>query len=159
MIISNSSPIITLGAIGKLDLLKKCFKEVIIPSAVYTEISQKEDKPEFISLQQGIGQGWIKVEKTEMLSLLKTHTLGDGEKEAISLASKHKVILIIDDDTAKAYAEIMGVEAHGTLYVLILSVCKKILTGNEAIDILNQMMKVGFYLSTEVYGKFLEEMK
>lgn len=159
MIVSNSSPIITLGASGKLELLKKCFKEIIIPLAVYTEISKKEESPEFISLQRGIDEKWIKIEKIEMLSLLKTPTLGDGEKEAISLASKYKVILIIDDDTAKTYAEIMRVKAHGTLYVLILAVHRNILSKKEAIEILNQLMKAGFYLSTELYGRFLEEMK
>ncbi len=158
MIVSNSSPIISLGAIGKLHLLKSCFKEVLIPSAVYVEISQKAESPECISLQKGIDEKWITREKAEVLPLLKTNLLGQGEKEAISLAAKHKVILIIDDDTAKTYAEIMGVEPHGTLYVLILAVHKQILTGKEAINLLNQMMKAGFYLSTEVYGMFLENM-
>ncbi len=158
MIVSNSSPIISLGAIGNLSFLKRCFNEVIIPVGVYTEISRKGESPEFISLQKGIDERWIRIEKVDVLPILKTNMLGEGEKEAISAAAKYKAILIIDDDTAKAYAGIMGVESHGTLYVLILLVRKKILTRDEAIDILNQMMKTGFYLSTEVYGMFLESV-
>ncbi len=158
MIVSNSSPLISLGSIGRLDLFKKCFKEVAIPSSVYHEISQKKESPEFISLQKGIDERWIAIEPVEVLPLLKTNALGEGEKEAISLASKHKVILIIDDDTAKRYVEIMGVEPHGTLYVLILAVRKKILTRKEALEILDHMMKIGFYISTDVYGHFLAEI-
>ena len=158
MIVSNSSPIISLGTVGKLELLRKGCKEVLIPSGVYEEISEKKESPEFISLQKGIEEKWIKVEKIELLPLLKTNTPGQGEKEAISLAAQHKAILIIDDDTAKAYATIMGVEAHGTLYILILAVHKNIVSKKEAIEILTHMMNAGFYISTEVYGMFLREI-
>jgi len=34
----NSSPLIFLAKIGKLDLLNKLFDEVIIPKAVYEEV-------------------------------------------------------------------------------------------------------------------------
>lgn len=158
MIVSNSSPIISIGTIGRMDLFRKCCKEVIIPFAVYTEISQKKESPEFLSLKKAIEEKWVKVEKITLLPSLRTVTLGEGEKEAISLAAKHKLILIIDDDMAKKYAEIMGVEPHGTLYVLILAVRKKILNKKEAVDILHQMMKAGFYISTDVYAIFLAEI-
>lgn len=158
MIVSNSSPIISLGAVGRLDLFKKCFKEVIIPSEVYEEISCKKDSPECLSLQKAIAEKWITVEKIDLLSTFQTAMLGSGEKEAISLAAKHQAILIIDDDIAKTYAKIMGVESHGTLYVLLRAVRKNFLNKKEAIDLLNHMMKAGFYISTEVYGLFLEEI-
>ncbi len=158
MIVSNSSPIISLGAVGRLDLFQKCFKEVTIPLGVYEEILRKKESPEAVSLQKAIAEGWITVEKTDLLSTLQTDMLGPGEKEAISLAAKHKVILIIDDDIAKTYAKIMGVESHGTLYLLICAVRKNFLNKKEAIDLLHQMMKAGFYISTEVYGMFLEEI-
>ena len=158
MIVSNSSPLIALGAIGRLELFRKCFKQVLIPPGVYGEISEKEESPEFISLQKGIREKWIEVEKIELLSTLKTDTLGQGEKEAISLAAKHKVVLIIDDDSAKAYAAIMGVESHGTLYLLILAVRRNIVSRKEVIEIVNLMMSKGFYISTDVYGWFLQEI-
>ena len=41
IVVSNTSPIINLAAIGKLDLLKKCFDKVYIPPAVYNEITVK----------------------------------------------------------------------------------------------------------------------
>ncbi|MBI2669472.1 DUF3368 domain-containing protein [Candidatus Woesearchaeota archaeon] len=158
MIVSNSSPIISLGTVGRLELFQKCFQEVAIPSGVYDEISMKRDSPEFISLQKGIEERWIKVEKAELLPTLKTNRLGNGEKEAISLAAKHKSILVIDDDSAKTYAEIVGVESHGTLYVLTRAKNKGFLSRSEAIHLLGRMMEAGFYISTLVYGKFLEEI-
>jgi len=42
MIVSDSSPLISLAIIGKLDLLEKLYKEIVVPSAVYQEVTEKE---------------------------------------------------------------------------------------------------------------------
>ena len=52
--------------------------------------------------------------------MLKTKTLGKGEKEAISLAAENGAVLLIDDDSAKSYANLLKVETHGSAYVLFL---------------------------------------
>ena len=41
MIVSNSTPLIWLAKIGKLNLLKNFFKTVMIPEAVYDEVVTK----------------------------------------------------------------------------------------------------------------------
>ena len=39
IVVSNTSPIINLAAIGQLDLLKQLYENIIIPQAVYREIT------------------------------------------------------------------------------------------------------------------------
>jgi predicted nucleic acid-binding protein len=39
-IICNSGPLIALGILGRLDILKSLFDEVLVPEAVRTEIEQ-----------------------------------------------------------------------------------------------------------------------
>lgn len=156
MIVSNSSPIIILGKQGRLDLLRKCFREVIIPKRVYEEVAVKKGEPEVIALEEAAREKWLVVEKIRANKILDTGNIGEGEKEAISLAEKHKAILLIDDDSAKAYASILGVEAHGTLYAIYLSCMRKLITKDESIEILKRMIKDGFYISTDVYAKFIE---
>lgn len=158
MITSNSSPVITLGAVGKLNLLQKCFKEVIIPLAVMEEILQKKDNPESLAVQKARGEGWLKVETIQIHPLLKVGMLGRGEVEAISLAVKHKSLLLIDDDMAKNYGGILGVEAHGTLFVLSLAQKKSLLDRTEVILLLQRMIERGFYISTEVYAEFVKSL-
>ena len=41
-VVSNTTPIISLATIGKIDLLSKLFENIIIPSAVYSELKAKE---------------------------------------------------------------------------------------------------------------------
>ncbi len=158
MIVSNSSPLISLGKIGKLGLFQCCFSRIIIPDAVYHEITQKEESPETIAIQKAIEEKWIAVEKIEPNPVLKTEKLGKGEQEAISLAVQHNAILIIDDDTAKMYARLMGIEAHGTLFVVFSAWRKGLLSREGSIDLLNLLVKNGFYLSTEVYAEVLNDL-
>ncbi len=156
MIVINSSPIINLGKQGKLEIFKNCFGKILIAYAVYQEVVKKTGSPEAVAVMKAIEDRWIIVERVPIHHMLNTLKIAQGEKEAISLAAKHDSLLIIDDDIAKRYAAILGIEAHGTLYVLYLACIKKIINHDNAKDIFNTMVKDGFYLSTDIYIKFLE---
>lgn len=86
MIVSDSSPLISLARIGKLDLLHRLYGELFIPRAVWHELVVK-----------GIGQSgveeigsaaWIKtaVVANDELVLALQRDLDAGEAEAIALA-------------------------------------------------------------------------
>ena len=156
MIVADSSPLIVLGKVGKLELLRRCFKCIVIPKGVYEEITKKKGSPEVIALEQACKEGWVSVEKTAINTMLDTQNISKGEKEAISLAIKYKSIVILDDDSAKQYAAVLGVESHGTLYVLYVCCAKKILNKKDAIKVLDEMMHNGFYISHDIYLRFVE---
>ena len=42
IIVSNTTPIISLASIGKLDILKELFNQIIIAETVYNEIKAKK---------------------------------------------------------------------------------------------------------------------
>jgi len=42
IVVSNTTPIISLASIGKIDILKHFFDKVYIPQAVYDEIKSKK---------------------------------------------------------------------------------------------------------------------
>jgi uncharacterized protein len=155
MIVSNSSPIITLGKLGVLDLLRKCFSEIHIPKSVFSEIMEKEESAEAKSLEKAVNDGWIFIHGVEVDKAIETRNLGQGEKEAISLAEKMKCMLLIDDDGAKRYASILDVESHGTLFVFYLSAMKRFIDKEKAKALFEGMIKDGFYISTDVYAEFL----
>jgi len=159
MTVSNSSPIIILGKQGRLNLLRTCFKKVIIPKRVYDEVTAKKGQPEVLALENAVREKWISVENVAINKSLDTEKIGLGEKEAISLALKRHALLLLDDDLAKAYAAISGVEAHGTLYVVYVSFMKKFITESEGMEMLKKMIADGFYISTDVYARFVELLK
>ena len=155
MIVTNSSPLIVLGKQGRLHLLEKCFEHVLIPKAVHDEVFHNKDSPEAIALETAIKDKWVSVEAIEVSSMLRTEKLGSGEKEAISLALKRKALLLIDDDVAKAYASMLGVDAHGTLFAVYFAKARGFIGREEAKGILDAAIVNGFYVSTEVYSKFV----
>lgn len=156
MIVADSSPVIILAKQGLLELFKKFFHKLVIPQSVYEEVMQKRETPEAIALTKAIEDKWLFVERVTVNPILKTEKIGEGEKEAISLALKHKSILIIDDDSAKKYASILGVEAHGTLYIVYLACIKNFIRRNDALNVLKGIMADGFYISAEVYNRYYE---
>ena len=159
--ISNSSPIIVLGKQGLLGILKECFDKILIPKEVYNEIMIEKGGVEALALKRAINEKWILIEEIEVNSVLDSESLGKGEKEAISLACKKKSTLLIDDNNARKYAALLGVECHGTLYVLYLAFLRRIIDKERARKILESIIREGFYVSTDVYARFLEmlEMK
>ena len=156
MIVADSSPLINLGKQGALFLLRKCFRSVIIPNHVYDEVTGLKNSPEAAVLEKAIREKWISVEKATVNPFLHTKKLGQGEKEAISLAVKCKAILLVDDDNAKSYASILGVESHGTLYALYTAYLRKFISKEETIRLFKSMIANGFYISTFLYSRFFE---
>lgn len=156
MIISNTSPLIHLAKVGKLELFKKLFTAVQIPISVYNEIIKHPKNPGTIIIKRAIDENWLKISKITIEEPLKKFsTVAKAELEVITLAIKEKEIAIIDDQNAVQIANIFNVDVHGTLFVILRAVKQKILRKQEAINTVNQMMENEFYISPDVYALFL----
>ena len=127
MIISNSSPLIVIGKTGQLQLLKKLYKQILIPKDVYAEVvergKEKKERDAFLT-DEAINEGWIKVEnltKKEIQSSIELHkkfSISKGESEAIILAQRYgKCTLILDDMEAREIAKAKGIALSDTLIV------------------------------------------
>ena len=96
--VSNSSPIINLARIGKLDLLRQIFGTVTVPDAVWREV-----------VVDGAGQAgardveqasWIRratVKNRDLVRALQQE-LDEGESEAIALACETQGSLLLMDE-------------------------------------------------------------
>lgn len=119
-VIVNSTPIISLCHIGKLDLLKVLYGEVLIPEAVYREINAKPDSVAKAELDKSLD--WIRVCKIQnqlAKYLYKSH-LHDGEVEVMILGKEEDAtLLIMDDKNAKNHAKYLKFNVTGTLGILL----------------------------------------
>ena len=59
-VIVNTTPIIALAKAGKLDILKAMYGQVIIPEAVFNEVTAKDDSAKALLIKNS---AWIKVER------------------------------------------------------------------------------------------------
>ena len=86
IVVSNTSPISNLAAVGQLNLLEQLYGSVIIPLAVYQELLDSgPTDPATVAVQS---LDWILVQSTGNLALLETlkNTLDPGEAEEIGRA-------------------------------------------------------------------------
>jgi uncharacterized protein len=120
--VTDSSPLIFLAKLHRLDLLRQEADEVLAPPAVLREISEQDDEA-----KQQIEEAqrtWLEmrpVRDVRLLAVLKRE-LGDGEAEAITLALEtHAVRIVLDDLDARRLADRLGLRLVGTLGLLLAS--------------------------------------
>lgn len=153
--ISNATALICLSKINKLDLLKKVYSVIIIPSAVKNEVLV-EGRDGYTSIYDAIKSGWIKsAEPRKNLNL----GLGSGENQAISLAIERKEGIILDDAFAVKAAKAFNLQVIRTTTVIFAALRNKIIIKSEAFKILNQLIEIGYYISTKEYAVLISKLK
>ena len=108
---------------------------------------------------QTINEKWIIIEDVKINELIKEAKIEKGEKEVITLAYKYKVSLITDDESARYYSSLFNLEAHGTLYVLLLSYKKNFISKDKVKELLDSIIKNGFFVSDNLIFTFLEALE
>ena len=104
VVVSNSSPLIYLAALGDFELLPQLFGEIQVPSAVWTEIvEQGAGFPVQSAVIQAVAQAWLRV--TPLRPPMETiHAEGRrlhlGEMEVIRLAEQLSADIVLMDDRA-----------------------------------------------------------
>ena len=153
--IANSTPLIYLAKLGKLDLLKDFFKKIYVPEAVKREVVDQGKElyePDALIIEQAINEGWIVVKNVTALELLKHAGIDLGELEAISLAVKMKCNDVLLDQThARIAAGLVGLKPKGTIFVLLKALKKNKIDYEEYLSLLESLINVGFRMSEEVY--------
>ena len=155
-VVSNTSPIINLACIGQLNLLHQLYGEVIIPGAVYEEItvtgagepgsSEVQDK-EWIVLHPLVNRPLVDALRLE---------IDPGEAEAIACAIELRADwLLLDERLGRRVAGRLGVRYIGLLGVLIEAKRNGLIAAvKPALDDL--ISKAGFWIKKELYNRVLE---
>lgn len=122
LVASNTSPISNLAIIGRLDLLRIQFHEVLVPGAVRSEILRLPHPAALKGIQQAIREGWIKEQtlRDERVALLLATALDPGEAEAIALALELSAdLVLLDERDGRSAAERVGLRVTGVLGILL----------------------------------------
>jgi len=156
-VVVNTTPLIALSHVGQLTVLKELYGEIIIPEAVYKELSVKSESICKRTVDSSLD--WIRVEniQNQMAKTMYKTQLHEGEVEVMILAKEIGAdVVIIDDANAKKHAKYLGLPVTGTLGVLI-----KAKQGGhiEALKpILYQMIEHGIYISNSLVDLCLKQV-
>lgn len=156
IVVSDTSPINNLTAIGQLLLLRQLYEIVIIPEAVYNELI---GPPMEAGAEEVKAYDWIKVQsvadRTVVESLLSKN-IHLGESEAIALALELNIEqILIDDRGAREVAEEQGLKFTGIIGILLEAKKRGLIS---AIRPLLDMLRspVNFWISEPLYQKILQ---
>jgi len=156
IVVSNTSPIVNLAAIGQLDLLRLLYGKVAIPQAVYNEIvvtgtgqpgATEVETFDWIEIKQATNQAAVASLKLE---------LDEGEAEAIALALELKAdLLLLDERKGRMTASRLGLKFIGLLGVLMEAKHKGLILAIRPImdDLIG---KAGFWISQKLYDHVLQ---
>ena len=117
-VISNTTPIISLLKLSKIEILKDLYSEIIIPQAVFNEIEEGKYKFYYEDLSM---IKWICIKEISDRNSVKFfYDLDAGEAEAIVLTKETGAeLLIIDEKLGRLYAKQAGLKITGTIGVLM----------------------------------------
>jgi predicted nucleic acid-binding protein len=122
VVVSNTSPITNLAAIGQIDLLRLLYGTIIIPEQVYTELVLKggPNNPGAVEVRSSTWIEMRKVNNTALVQNLVSPRLAAGEVEAIVLASELNAdLLLLDEKQGRRLADQFGLVYTGLLGVLL----------------------------------------
>ncbi len=147
IVVSDTSPVTNLIAIGRAGLLPALFGEIVIPPAVDFELHRTHGTlPAFFSVRAP--------KNSDQVSRLAA-LLDQGEAEAIALAEEiHADRLLMDEKRGRAVAMQAGLNVIGLLGVLLAARKRGLLPSvSEAFQELEA--KTSFYVGEELKAEVL----
>ena len=157
IVVSDTSPLVNLAAIGKLDLLRQLYGQVVIPQAVYDEIITGAAQPGTTELTSN----WIEIKRATLQSLVASLRLelDEGEAEAIALASELNAdLLLLDERKGRIVASRLGIRFIGILGVLVEAKRKGLVPAVKPI-VDDLISKAGFWISQQLYDRMLQSVR
>ena len=116
--VADTSPLCYLVLIEEIDLLRQLFSQVVVPSAVITELLH-EDAPEAVRGWAANLPSWLSVQENPIRKTAGLEKLQVGEQAAILLAESITAeLILLDEKSARRIAAQRSMRITGTLGVL-----------------------------------------
>ena len=121
IVVSNSSPLITLSRAGQLELLHELYEQVLVPLEVFEEVTVAGAG--LPGAEEIRSAAWVEVRRVsgDLAERVKAACigLGKGERSAIYLAAGIDAQLVLIDETrARRAAKRLGLVVAGAVAIL-----------------------------------------
>lgn len=156
IIVSDTSPINNLAAINQLELLRQLYGTVIIPEAVYRELTEPDFPVAGATEVQTFD--WIQTRQVTNHTIVEVlrNELDLGETEAIALALELEAEqVLIDERLGRIVAARLNLRYTGILGILVEAKSQGLIPLVKPLldDLINQ---AGFWIAEPLYNSVLE---
>jgi predicted nucleic acid-binding protein len=163
LVVSDTSPLLNLAAVGRADLLGSLYEAVVIPPAVQKELASLSRRDSrFASaalLPPTVRVQPLPSDVDTVAVLAELHLLlHPGEAEALALAAALSAdLLLIDEFAARRLARRRGVPTQGLLGVLVEAKRRGLLAA--VAPVLDQLQtRAGFWVGAELRESVLHSV-
>jgi len=160
-IVIDTSALVALPAIARIDLLRETAGEVFVPDPVYREIvtqgegwGNAREARERLMSGQGRRRVTVKMSNRDTIA----PNLGAGERETLAAALEHGWDVAIDDLRGRKAAVSLGIESRliGSLWVLIRA--KRMGLVREVAPLIHGIRTRRIYYHPDLVEKVLREV-
>lgn len=161
IVISDTTPVISLLKADQLLLLQQLYGKVLIPTAVYRELTEN---PVYTREADVIKRtNYLSVVETEnerAVNILKAVTgLDAGESEALILYDEQKAdLLLMDERKGRGVAKQLNIRHIGTVGILMLAYDKEIIRAEEVKFCVDKMLENGIRLDKKICNIIMEHV-
>lgn len=151
IIVSNTSPITNLAAVGQLELLHRLFGDIHIAFGVWDELNASNRRhPGSLEVERS---RWVHHHEVSNLPLVASlrRDLDRGEAETLALAVElEATVVLVDEKEGRHAAARLGLKPLGVLGVILEAKRKQeIESVRPILEALRS--RAGFYLSDQLY--------
>ena len=155
LVVSDTSPLLNLALIDRLDLLEVQFHGVTVPRQVWSELTEGSDGLE--PLQGLRDDGVLRIVEVERSDLFVeiVHELDLGETAAICYAVEHDAdLVLLDERDGRRVARRHDLDMTGVIGILL----RGSKTGEIDLESeLDALREAGFWISDDLYARVLSE--
>ena len=158
IVVADTSPVLSLARISRLEFLRVLYQEVLIPSAVYQELRASSSQPpgqiDFDALKWLIVATPMDRRRVDALR----EDLDLGEAEAIVLAMERRAdLLLIDERRGRRMAQASGLAITGLLGVVAQA--KRAGLIDAAKPVLDELIGMArFWIGPDLYAEVLTQL-
>ena len=154
IVVSDAGPLIYLGGVGRLAVLRDLFGRVVVPPQVWNEVvGAGAERPGSL---ETAAASWIDIRTPSPSPLTErlSDVLGTGEAAAIGLCLELRAELLLCDDLgARRLAAAQGIRVVGTLGLLVRG--KRAGLVDAVRPILEAMVAIGLRVSPDLVEEIL----
>jgi predicted nucleic acid-binding protein len=171
-LVFDSTPLIYLTKSSLAEFLKAISQPKFTTASVFEEVvreGKRKRAPEASLLETLFEKEIIRVHKIsdkgylnyvkEMAAVNEMHPLHEAEAEVLCLTKELNGVAVADDKLARSVARILGIELHGTGYILGKIFATGKIKKETIIEKVKEMRESGWYVSAEDYLKIIDYLK
>src|SRR4030067_879487 len=171
-LVFDSTPLIYLTRVTLSESLKEMSGEKFTTAGGFSEVvgeGTRKGGPEAALLERLFEEGVMAVRSPsdegylnfvkEMAAEGETRPLHEAEAEVLCLAKELNGVAVADDQVARSVARLLGVELHGTGFVLGKILATGKISKGELMEKVKAMRERGWYVAAEDYLAIIEYLE